>query len=203
MPFIIGLTGGIGCGKTSASKIFASLGVDIIDTDVIARELTQSNGAAINTIRAVFGDTYITSDGALDRNRMRQLIFSDSSSRHKLEKILHPFIFTEAVRRAKLTNSLYAIMVVPLLFETNDYDRIIQRSLVIDCDEKNQIKRTMKRSKLNELEVRAIMATQLSRQQRLQKADDVIVNNNHLNDLQKQVYEHHQRYLALSEKYPI
>ena len=91
-------------------------------------------------------------------------------------------------------------MVIPLLFETNDYDRIIQRSLVIDCDEKNQIRRTMKRSKLSEQEVRAIMASQISRQQRLQKADDVIVNNNHLSDLQKQVNEHHQKYIALSKK---
>ncbi len=200
MPFIIGLTGGIGCGKTSASKIFASLGVDIIDTDLIARDLTQPNGIAISAIREVFGDTCITSDGALDRNQMRQLIFSDSSSRRKLEKILHPFIFSEATRRAKLTNPPYAIMVIPLLFETNDYDRIIQRSLVIDCDEKNQIRRTMKRSKLSEQEVRAIMATQISRQQRLQKADDVIVNNNHLSVLQKQVNEHHQKYIALSKK---
>ena len=200
MPFIIGLTGGIGCGKTSASKVFASLGVDIIDTDLIARDLTQPNGAAINAIRELFGNACITSDGALDRNRMRQLIFSDSSSRRKLEKILHPFIFSEATRRAKLTKPPYAIMVIPLLFETNDYDRIIQRSLVIDCDEKNQIRRTMKRSKLSEQEVRAIMASQISRQQRLQKADDVIVNNNHLSDLQKQVNEHHQKYIALSKK---
>jgi len=199
MPFIIGLTGGIGCGKSSASKMFANLGVDIIDTDVIARELTQSNGAAIIPIREAFGDAYITSGGALDRNQMRQLIFSDSSSRQKLEKILHPFIFTEAARRTKLTSSPYVIMVIPLLFETNDYDRIIQRSLVIDCDEKYQIARTMKRSKLNEQEVRAIIATQLSRQQRLQKADDVIVNNNDLNNLQKQVNIHHQKYLALSK----
>lgn len=200
MPFIIGLTGGIGCGKTSASTMFASLGIDIIDTDIIARELTQSNGAAINAIRKVFGDAYITADGALDRNQMRLLIFSDSSSRQKLEKILHPFILNEATRRAKLTSPPYAIMVIPLLFETNDYDRIIQRSLVIDCDEKNQIRRTMKRSKLNEQEVRAIMATQISRQQRLQKADDVIVNNNHLSDLQKQINEHHRKYIALSKK---
>lgn len=199
MPFIIGLTGGIGCGKTSASKLFTLLGADIIDTDEISRKLTQSDGPAISAIREVFGDTYVTTDGALDRKQMRQLVFSDSSSRHQLEKILHPFIFTEAARRAKLGSSPYAIMVIPLLFETNDYDKIIRRSLVIDCDEKNQIMRTMKRSKLNEQEVRAIIAAQLSRQKRLQKADDVIVNNNDLDYLQKQVKKYHQKYLTLSK----
>lgn len=199
MPYIIGLTGGIGCGKTSASKLFANLGVDIIDTDEIARELTQSEGAAISTIRKEFGDAYISTEGALDRNQMRQLVFSDGFSRQKLEKILHPFILTEAARRAELTNSPYVIMVIPLLFETNDYDRIIQRSLVIDCDEENQITRTMKRSGLNEKEVRAIIAAQISRQKRLQKSDDVIVNNNGLDYLQKQVNKHHQKYLALSK----
>lgn len=199
MPFIIGLTGGIGCGKTSVSKLFANLGAEIIDTDEIARELTRSKGAAITMIRKVFGNAYVTADGALDRNQMRQLVFSDSISRQKLEKILHPFIYTEATRRAKLTSSPYTIMVIPLLFETNDYDRIIQRILVIDCDEKKQITRTMKRSNLSEREVHAIMATQTSRQKRLQKADDVIVNNNDLDYLQKQVNEHHQKYLILSK----
>jgi dephospho-CoA kinase len=199
MPFIIGLTGGIGCGKTSASKLFANLGIDIIDTDEIARELTQSEGAAISAIRKVFGDAYVTTNGALDRKQMRQLVFSDSTSRQKLEKILHPFILTEAGRRSKLASSPYVIMVIPLLFETNDYDKIIQRSLVIDCDEMNQITRTMKRSKLNEQEVRAIIAAQISRQKRLQRSDDVIVNNNGLDYLQKQVKEHHQKYLALSK----
>ena len=199
MPFIIGLTGGIGCGKTSASKLFANLGIDIIDTDEIARELTQSEGSVIFAIRKVFGDTYVTADGALDRNKMRQLVFSDNASRQKLENILHPFILTEAARRAKFTSSPYAIMVIPLLFETNDYDRIIQRSLVIDCDEKSQITRTMKRSKLNEQEVRSIMATQISRQKRLKKTDDVIVNNNDLAYLQKQVNSYHQKYLDLSK----
>jgi dephospho-CoA kinase len=199
MPFIIGLTGGIGCGKTSASKLFANLGIDIIDTDEIARELTQSEGAAIIEIRKFFGDAYVTTNGALDRKQMRQLVFSDSASRQKLEKILHPFILTEADRRSKLASSPYVIMVIPLLFETNDYDKIIQRSLVIDCDEMNQITRTMKRSKLNEQEVRAIIAAQISRQKRLQRSDDVIVNNNGLDYLQKQVKEHHQKYLALSK----
>ena len=199
MPFIIGLNCGIGCGKSSASKILARLGIDIIDTDEIARELTQTEGPIIFTIRKVFGDAFITADGALDRKKMRQLVFSDNTSRIKLESILHPFIFTEATRRANHTSSPYAIMVVPLLFETNDYDKIIQRSLVIDCDEKNQIARTMIRSKLNEQEVRAIIAMQISRQKRLQKTDDVIINNNGLAYLQKQVNNYHQKYLDLSK----
>ena len=197
MPFIVGLTGGIGCGKTSASKVFANLGIDIIDTDVIAKELTQSKGAAIPTIRNVFGNTFITADGTLDRNLMRQLVFSDATYRKKLEKILHPFILSEAFHRAKSTKSSYTIMVIPLLFETSDYDKIIKRSLVIDCEEIIQITRTMKRSKLSEQEVRAIMATQISRLKRLQKADDVIINNESLDDLKKQVNQQHRKYLAL------
>ncbi len=199
MSFIVGLTGGIGCGKTSVSVLIANFGIDIIDTDEIARELTQSEGPVIFKIREVFGDVYVTADGALDRNQMRQLVFSDKDSRKKLENILHPFILNEATRRAKLISSPYAIMVIPLLFETNDYDKIIQRSLVIDSDEKNQIARTMQRSKLSEKEVRAIMATQISRQKRLQKTDDVIVNNYDLAYLQTQVNKYHQKYLNLAK----
>lgn len=199
MSFIVGLTGGIGCGKSSASVLFANFGIDIIDTDEIARELTQSEGPVIIKIRKEFGDVYITADGALDRNQMRQLVFSDKSSRKKLEIILHPFILNEATRRAKLICSPYAIMVIPLLFETNDYDKIIHRRLVIDCDEKNQIARTMQRSKLSEEEVRAIMATQISRQKRLQQTDDVIVNNYDLAYLHQQVNKYHQKYLNLAK----
>ena len=199
MTFVVGLTGGIGCGKSSASKFFSDLGIDIIDTDVIARKLTQSSGPAINMIKNMFGDTFITADGVLDRNKMRNLIFSDNEARLKLEKILHPLILEETVLQAKQAQTPYIIIVVPLLFETNDYDNIVQRTLVVDCDEQQQLSRTMARSQLSEQKVRAIMATQISRKTRLQKADDIIINNQDIDYLKIQVFHLHHKYLMLSE----
>lgn len=200
MSLIIGLTGGIGSGKTSAAKFFAGLGTCIIDTDEIAHELTQPHGAAIGAIQQAFGKNFITVEGALNREKMRGLVFSDSASRQKLEAILHPLIHMAATRSAALASSPYVIMVVPLLLETGDYREIVQRVLVVDCDEQRQIIRAMARSGLSAQEVRAIMATQITRQQRLQQADDVIVNDCNLAHLQQQVEALHQKYLALADK---
>ena len=203
MAFLVGLTGGIGCGKSSASKIFSDLGIDVIDTDVISRELTQSGGSAIQMIRNTFGDAFITTDAALDRNKMRNLVFSGNDALlFKLEKILHPFILEETVLQAKQTHSPYSIIVIPLLFETNDYNNIVQRTLDVDCDEQQQLSRTMARSHLSEQKVRAIMATQLSREARLQKADDIIINNQDMDYLRMQVIQLHHKYLMLSENNP-
>lgn len=199
MPFIVGLTGGIGSGKTSATKIFSNLGVDIIDTDKIARALTQSGGAAMGPIRKIFGENIIAANGALDRRKMREKIFSDSMSKKILEETLHPLIYTETVHHITLTKSPYIIIVIPLLFETKDYNNMIQRTLVIDCDEQKQIARTMARSKLEEQEVRVIMEAQISRQERLQKADDIIINNEDLDSLRKQVLDRHHKYLDLAK----
>ncbi len=200
MPLIIGLTGGIGSGKTSAAKFFAALGASVIDTDEIAHELTQPHGAAISAIWQVFGENFITTEGALDRKKMRSLVFTDSASRQKLEAILHPLILMEAVRRITLTSSPYVIMIVPLLLETDDYREMVQRILVTDCDKQKQVVRTMARSKLGTQEVHAIMAAQITRQKRLQQADDVIVNDSTLAHLQQQVEALHQKYLALSSE---
>jgi len=200
MTFIIGLTGGIGCGKSSASQFFSDLGIDVIDTDVIARKLTQPHGLAISLIQNTFGDTFITADGALDRNKMRNLIFSESDARLKLEKILHPLILKETILHVNQAQTPYIIIVVPLLLETNDYDNIIQRILVVDCEEQQQISRTMARSKLTEQEVRAIMATQISRKARLQKANDIIINNQNIDYLKTQIIQLHHKYLILSKK---
>lgn len=202
MTLIVGLTGGIGCGKSSVSKFFSDLGITVIDTDDIARKLTQPHGLAISTIQSTFGDNFITADSALDRNKMRNLIFSDSDSRLKLEKILHPLILKETVLLAKQAQTPYIIIVVPLLFETNDYDNIIQRVLVIDCDEQQQISRTMARSQLSEQTVRTIMAAQISRKARLQKADDLIINNQDIDYLKTQVIQLHHKYLTLSRNHP-
>ncbi|MDH5553249.1 MAG: dephospho-CoA kinase [Nitrosomonas sp.] len=198
MPLVIGLTGGIGCGKTCATDYFAELGIDIIDTDKIAQELTQPEGAAIDLIKKTFGDALITLSGALDRTKMRELVFSDHAAKQKLEAILHPLIYEEVSRRIKQSKSSYTIVAIPLFFETTDYRGIVQRILVIDCDEDKQVERTMARSKLNEQAVRAIMATQVSRQQRLQEADDIIINNDDLDSLHQKIEHLHQKYMKIS-----
>ncbi len=202
MVFIVGLTGGIGSGKSSAGHYFSALGIDVIDTDQIAQELTQPQGPAIIPIKNRFGDDFITADGALDRKKMRSQIFSNSASRQKLETILHPLIREEVSRRIALTRSCYIIIMIPLLFETTDYHHMIQRILVIDCDEQDQITRTMARSQLTQQTIYAIMATQISRQERLQKADDIITNNQDMAYLKKQVIDLHKKYLMLSKQHP-
>ena len=199
MAFVVGLTGGIGCGKSSASQFFSDLGIDVIDTDVIARTLTQPHGLAIQLIRNTFQDALITADGALDREKMRNLIYSDSDSRIKLENILHPLILKETVQQIAQTQSSYIIVVVPLLFETDDYNNIIQRILVVDCEERQQVLRTMARSNLSEQQVIAIMTAQVLRKERLQKADDVIINDKDIDSLKAQVIKLHHKYLILSE----
>ncbi len=202
MSFVVGLTGGIGCGKSAASQCFSDLGVHVVDTDVIARTITQSNGQAINAIKDAFGDTYLTEEGSLDREKMRELVFSDDDARSRLEKILHPIILNETMRQIGQARSSYVIVVVPLLFETKDYDHIVQRILVIDCDEQQQISRTMARSNLSEPQVKAIMTAQIARKERLRKADDVIANNRGLDYLRAQVVDLHRKYLSISASDP-
>ncbi|MBS0425443.1 MAG: dephospho-CoA kinase [Proteobacteria bacterium] len=199
MTFIVGLTGGIGCGKSSTSKLFSEFGIDIIDTDVIARRLTQPGGQAIGSIRDSFGNAFLTADGALDREKMRNLVFSDSLARLQLEKILHPLILQETIAQIEQSSSPYIILAVPLLLETNDYDLIVQRILVIDCEEQIQISRTMTRSQLSEQQVKAIIAQQIPRKDRLQKADDVILNDRDIAFLKAQVIQLHGQYLMLSK----
>ena len=197
MSLIIGLTGGIGSGKTSAAKFFAIEGVTIIDADTIAHELTGLQGAAIPNIKEYFGSNFITEDGKLDRKKMRGRIFFDINSRKKLEEILHPLIQTEVMHRIETASSPYIIIVVPLLLETGDYCETVTRILVVDCNEECQISRTISRGGLNKEEVRAIMTTQKSRQERLNQADDVIVNNADISHLQRQVKIQHNKYLSL------
>lgn len=198
MALTVGLTGGIGCGKSSAAKIFTELSVDVVDTDQIAHELTCPNGKAITAIRDQFGDNFITHEGALDRNKMRRLIFVDNIKRAKLEALLHPLILEETARRIQQSRLPYVVVAIPLLFETGDYDSMIQRILVIDCDEQLQIIRTMARSKLSAKEVKDIMATQVSRQHRLENSDDIVVNNQGVDYLKEQIARLHHNYLALS-----
>lgn len=202
MTHIVGLTGGVGCGKSVVSQLFSELDVDVIDTDVISREITQPHGLAIPEVEKVFGTAYLTEKGSLNREKMRKLIFSDKNSRWRLEKILHPIILRETIYRIGEAQSTYVIVVVPLLIETPDYDNIVERILVIDCDEQLQIARTMARSKLSEQQTKAIIAAQATRRERLQKADDVIINNQDIAYLTSQVTDLHKKYLYLFRPNP-
>lgn len=199
MTYCVGLTGGIGSGKSSAADAFAALGAAVIDTDAIAHELTRSGGAAIAALHAEFGNGFITADGALDRARMRELVFRDADAKRRLERLLHPLIGQEARARATAARAPYVMLVVPLLLETGSYRDIVQRVLVVDCEEATQVKRTMARSNLTEQEVRAIMAAQLPRAERLARADDVITNEGDMAALRKRVRELHEQYFALSK----
>lgn len=199
MHLIIGLTGGIGCGKSAASQFFSELGVDVIDTDVISQQLTQPAGLAIHPIKEQFGKDFITAGGALDRSKMRELVFSNDDARLRLENILHLLILQETLLHIKQSQSPYIILVVPLLIENREYRALVQRILVIDCDEDQQLKRTMSRSQLSEQQAKSIMAAQISREIRLQNANDVIVNNRDLAHLKSEVLRLHYTYLSLSQ----
>lgn len=194
-PFVVGITGGVGSGKSAAADRFAALGADVIDTDVIAHELTAPGGAAIEAIRAEFGADVINSEGALDRKAMRDLAFSDPQARRRLEAILHPAIRAECERRIGGSTAPYVVLGVPLLVESATYRERCDRVCVVDCPEEVQIERVMLRNGFEEAQVRAIMAAQASREQRLAVADDVIDNSTSLAALHAQVDRLHRVYV--------
>jgi len=195
---IVGLTGGIGCGKSAAAEIFARLGATVIDTDQIARQLTALGQPALTAIWEQFGADYFLSDGNLDRARLRHLVFSDTAAKNQLEALLHPLIKDEVRRRLVTVQAPYAIVAVPLLLETGAYRELVQRILVVDCSAEQQVARVISRSHLSEEEVRAIMTSQISRAERLQLADDIIDNHGDRSALQQQVEQLHRSYLQLS-----
>ncbi|MCM2312858.1 MAG: dephospho-CoA kinase [Steroidobacteraceae bacterium] len=195
-PYVVGLTGGIGSGKSAAADRFAELGAAIVDTDAIAHALTGPDGQAIRAIRAAFGDAVITPDGALDRKAMRDRAFADPNERRRLEAILHPAIGAESARQVSAARAPYVVLVVPLLVESGKYRERCNSLCVVDCPVEVQIARVMTRSHLPEEQVRAIMATQASREQRLAAADEVIDNGSDLATLITQVDRLHEKYLA-------
>ena len=198
MSLVVGLTGGIGSGKSTAADAFAALGVTVVDTDAIAHELSSAQGGAIPEIVAAFGAGVLRPDGALDRTAMRRLVFSDRGAKGRLEAILHPMIRQESERRCRnAVNSPYVVLVVPLLVENESYGQLVDRVLVVDCAESAQIERVIVRSGLAEEEVRAIMAVQATRAERLAAADDVLVNDQGRETLRVRVADLHRRYLAL------
>ncbi len=195
---IVGLTGGIGSGKSAAADRFAANGASVVDTDAIAHALTAPGGSAIPAIRDTFGPALIAADGSLDRAAMRALVFSRSAARRELEAILHPMIRAESERQCHTTGGAYVILAVPLLIESGTYRERCHRICVVDCAEDLQIARVRKRNGFDEAQIRAIMATQASRATRLAAADDVIDNNGPLAELLTQVDALHHIYLTLS-----
>lgn len=196
MPFCVGLTGGIGSGKSKVAGMFAELGAGVVDTDAISHELTGVAGRAMPAIASRFGAGYLKPDGSLDRALMRELVFDDPQAKRQLEEILHPLIGTEARARIGDAREPYVILVVPLLLETGAYGDVLSRVLVVDAAESQQIERTMARSRLSADEVKAIMAAQLPRAERLKRADDVIANDGDIDTLKARVQSLHERYLA-------
>lgn len=201
MSYRVGLTGGIGSGKSAVAALFQEQGISVIDSDAISRQLTQAGGAAIPEIRAAFGAAYVEAGGALNRAKMRALVFSDPGARKRLEAILHPQIRAEMLAQAEAAAaSPYLLLVVPLLFEAPNYRELAQRTLVVDCAEETQVVRTMQRSALSAAEVRAIMAQQMPRAERLRQADDVIHNDGGMDELRRQVLQLHLTYLSRSSE---
>jgi dephospho-CoA kinase len=201
MTFVVGLTGGIGSGKSAVADLFARRGVTVVDTDAIAHELTAPGGGAIEAIHESFGSDFITREGALDRARMRALVFGDPQSKRRLERILHPRIRAESAARIAAADGPYAILVVPLLVEAGADRTRYQRVVVVDCDEDTQIERVIRRSHLSDDEVRRIMASQVKRRERLDAADDVVDNGKGLDALEPQVERLHRHYLALAQEH--
>lgn len=196
-PFCVGLTGGIGCGKSTVARLFEALGVAVVDADAIAHQLTQAGGQAIPLIRSHFGAAFLNASGAMDRARMRQLILSDDDARQQLEAILHPLILDQCKTRLA-GRTPYTILMAPLLLENPEFLHLVQRVLLVSCTETNQIERVRQRSGLDESEIRAIIARQMASAERLVRADDIIQNDGARDDLTNQVAALHQHYLNIN-----
>jgi dephospho-CoA kinase len=195
---VVALTGGIGSGKTTVAERLAELGAAVIDTDHLAHALTASGGAAMAAIAETFGSGALAADGSLDRVAMRRLIFSDTRARHRLEAILHPLIRARMDQELAQVQAPYAVLAIPLLFETGWTD-VADRILVVDLPKPLQVARVMARGGLTAAEVRPILASQARRETRRQGADDLIDNSGNLEDLMAETEALHQRYLSLAQ----
>ncbi len=204
MPYTVGLTGGIGSGKSVVASLFEKLGAAVVDTDVIAHQLTIAGGTAIPAIQAQFGCDFLNADGSLNRSTVRQRIFSDPKAKQALENILHPMIRQQVDAAVATRQAPYVMLVVPLLVETGAYRDRIGRVVVVDCNEESQLTRTAVRSKLSASDIKSIMATQVPRAERLRHADDIILNNGELACLSipVAVIDQRLRALAAAQKNP-
>ncbi len=197
--FIVGLTGGIGSGKTAASDWFKAQGIVIVDADLVSRQVVKPGTPALTAIRNHFGASLIQSDGTLDRAALRRVVFDQPAERHWLEQLLHPLIAQEIVRQLATAASPYALLVSPLLFETGQ-KAFVRRTLLIDVPEALQMSRTAARDKVEETQVKAIMAAQMSRADRRAKADDIVVNDVSLAELHARLAPLHARYLEIAAR---
>ncbi|NOQ69733.1 MAG: dephospho-CoA kinase [Gammaproteobacteria bacterium] len=198
----VGLTGGIGSGKTTVSNLFESLGIAVIDTDLIARELVNSHSSVLNEIIGIFGQTILDHNGTLDRKKLAQIVFNKKEEKQQLENILHPRIRTEVNNRIHTFKSStippqYVIVVIPLLFETGFRD-LIDRILVVCSDEKIRIERVKQRDNRKVDEIRSIISSQVTDERRISEADDIIENDNNFKELESQVLQLHKKYTDLS-----
>ncbi|MCK8046176.1 dephospho-CoA kinase [Shewanella sp. 1CM18E] len=195
--YIIGLTGGIGSGKTTVANIFADLGIALVDADIVAREVVQPNSNGLNSIIAHFGPQILLADGNLDRSTLREIIFEDDSERLWLNNLLHPLIRETMLQQCKEAQSDYVIMVVPLLFE-NGLDSLVDRTLLVDISPELQQQRTVDRDAVTAQQVKNIIGSQASRAEKLSKADDVIDNQGEISALKCKVQALHNLYLNLA-----
>ena len=195
--FVVGLTGGIGSGKTTVANLFAAEGITLVDADIVAREVVAPGSTGLEAIVTHFGAEILTPEGELDRAKLRQRIFSHPKEREWLNQLLHPMIRQEMLAQVEKATSAYVIMVVPLLFE-NGLDRLVNRTLVVDISPELQINRTVKRDNVDASQVNNIISSQCSRSEKLARADDIIDNQGEISTLKREVLALHQRYLQLS-----
>lgn len=193
-PLRIGLTGGIASGKSTVADMFADLGVPVIDTDIIAREVVRPGEPALAEIREAFGAGVIAADGTLNRPAMRAIVFGDDAARRRLESILHPRIGRATREQAEAAGGDYQVIVVPLLVESS-LREFVDRVLVVDCDEETQVARLLARDAESADQARRMLAAQSRRAERLAIADDVVGNDGSLDDTREQVLALHRRYL--------
>ena len=196
--FVVGLTGGIGSGKTVASDRFEELGVKVVDADIASRVVVEIGKPALSSIEGQFGSDVISNDGSLNRAKLREIIFKDDEAKSWLESLLHPLIGQHILDEIASATSRYVILVSPLLFETTQF-QMCNRTLLIDVPKDIQILRTAKRDKVPESQVEKIIASQMDRDQKIGKADDVIVNDGEIGDLISKIDKIHQRYIELAD----
>lgn len=200
-PYLVGLTGGIGSGKTAVSNLFAELGAEVIDADVISRSLVEPGQPVLAKLAALAPEPVLLPDGSLDRARLRKLIFQDPGLKQAVDQLLHPMVRREIEQRISRSQSPLIILVVPLLLENRAYE-FVDRVLVVDAPEALQISRTVARDNTTAQDVERIMRHQLDRETRLQGADDVICNDGDLAQLRQRVMELHGRYKTLAGEHP-
>lgn len=193
--FIVGVTGGIGAGKSAATDRFIELGISVVDADIVAREVVEPGSATLNAIAEAFGTEILLQDGGLNRSKMRELVFNDEAAKLKLNAIIHPAIRTEMLSQLQNASSAYVILSAPLLLE-NKLEKYVDQVVVVDVPESVQVQRASSRDGVDSEQIKAIMASQCNRQQRLEKADYILDNTGKLEDLQEKVERLHQTFLA-------